>query len=326
MKNKLILLCLIFSIILTGCGKKNKQDITEHTSDITTTIEKQDDKKEIPNINIFTKDIEIPYEKFIKNKNNIEDDEKYTTQIKDFIDENKLSAIPQNTEIRIDFNSFDIDKIKDISLNKIYVKQDKEYTFETKGTIQKIDENGFINFEHNYDNKDQYLKVIIYEVIVELEDTIYKYVFSFKIDNKIEEDIKPSSLTGYLTQDEQKVYDSYKKDKDVKILKDKEPLTMLKFYTQAIMEEDYSIAYSLYQDYKQEGMTEENYIKAMESFSKETKDDYISNLKSAVNGKFIEDSKEKGYIEYEITEDHPMAIDMVKDKNGIWKMQYIPIQ
>ncbi len=99
---------------------------------------------------------------------------------------------------------------------------------------------------------------------------------------------------------------------------------VLKLYTQAILDKEYSLAYTLYQDYN--NTTEEDYIKIIKSLSKETKEDYISNLKAAADGKFIEDNKEKGYIEYEIVKDHPMAIDMIKDKDGIWKIQYIPLQ
>ncbi len=324
MKNKLIVICIIFSIFLAGCGKKNKQDVTEPTSDTTiSTTEGTQEEQEKEDISIFTKEMEISYEKFISKDGSFENDEKYNNMVKDFIaklDEDKLPQLTKDEEIRIDFNN--LEKIKKAQLFTTKIKQDKDYEFDIKGIDLEIDKNGFANFKHSYDDKDKYLEGVIYEVTVELEDEVCKYAFAFKIDNKTAPNNKSYALTGYLTSDEQKVYDSYKQDKNIKVLSNNEPLTMLKFYTQAVMEEEYSLAYSLYYN----NMTEENYIKVMKSFSKELKEDYISNLKAAVEGKFIEDTKEKGYIEYELVKDHPMAIDMIKDSNGIWKTQYMPIQ
>ncbi len=338
MKNKLIIIFLILSIIFVGCGKKNKEDITEPTNDTATTTESQNDDIKIYDISIFTKDAEIPYERFIKNDDeNSEEYKKYNNTVNDFIEdlkedkltylekdtdiridiedlkEDKLTYLEKDTDIRIDFNNIDVKKIKNIDFNKTYVTKDKDYHFKIDSKKLTIDENGFINIKYSYDDKDENLKGILYEIMLELENETYKYVFSFKIDNKIEEDSSTYSLTGYLSQDEQKIYDSYKKDKDIKRLANNTPIMVLKLYTQAILDKEYSLAYSLYQDYN--NTTEENYIKIMESFSKETKEDYISNLKAAADGKFIEDTKENGYIEYEIVKDHPRAIDMIKDSN-----------
>lgn len=326
MKNKLIVICIIFSIVLVGCGKKNKQEVTEPTSDttISTTEEQTQEEQEKQDISIFTKDMEISYEKFISKDGSFESDEKYNNMVKDFIaklDEDKLPQLTKDEEIRVNFND-NIPKNKGAKLSTTYIKQNGELI--VSDSHLEMDENGFSDFKHSYDDKDKYLEGVIYEVTVELEDEVCKYAFAFKIDNKTTPNNKSYALTGYLTSDEQKVYDNYKQDKNIKALANNEPLTMLKFYTQAVMEEEYSLAYSLYQDYN--NTTEENYIKAMKGFSKETREDYISNLKAAVDGKFIEDTKEKGYIEYELVKDHPMAIDMIKDSNGIWKTQYMPIQ
>ena len=49
------------------------------------------------------------------------------------------------------------------------------------------------------------------------------------------------------------------------------------------------------------------------------------NIKAERTITTIEETKEKGYIEYELQKNHSMAIDVTKD-NDIWKIQYIPIQ
>lgn len=334
MKRNLILVGVIFTLTLTGCfNKKNKEEnTTEITSDTTTVSE--ENTTELENIvdktelSIFTKNEQIQYIKTVSNNSNFDNDEKMQ-MILNFYNkrqEDKLVQLENEENIRIEFPN-ELPKDSKINIIKTNVKQNGKGSTENvvENIVVDINKNGDADFKHTFDKKDKYLDLIVYEVLVNWNDTLVKYDFAFKVDNRNIPSNKPFSVTGYLSSEEQKIYDNYKKDKKIEVFKNLEPTKVIKYYTQAVMEKEYNIAYTLYKDYDAENMTEEKYIQNMKNLSEDLKEDYISNLKEASNRKFIEESNEKGYIEYQLEEGHPMVMDMIKD-NNIWKVQYMPTE
>lgn len=324
MKNKIIIASIIFSVAITGCSK-NKQNVTEPTTDIQVSKE----EKETPDILIFTKDADVQYEKyFLKADKSSKDEERYENYImhfKDKLEQGKLIELSNNEDIRLDFNK-DLPKDRNISVEKSYIKESSksDNTLQTDTFNMKIDENGFVDFKHTYDEKDISLKGIIYNIKVNEDKDFYSYIFGLKIDNKIDENNQDNKMTGYLSLDEQKIYDSYKKDKNIKSLANKEPMTIAKLYANAMINKDYDLAYSFY-DTQSEKPSKEEYLKLVNSLDKDIINQYVDNIKGIEKGKFIQENN-KGYIQYELTPDHPMAIDMIKDKDNVWKIQYLPVQ
>ena len=342
MKKKLSLVGVIFTLTLTGCfNKKNKEEsTTEITSDTTTVSEEStedttiseeiEDKKDKTELSIFTKDKQIEYIKTVSNNGNFDNDEKMQMILNFYRkrQDDELPILENEENIRIEFPS-DLPKDSKVNIIKTNVKQDGKGGTENvvENIVVDVNKNGDADIKHIFDKKDKHLDLIVYEVLVNWDDTLVKYDFAFKVDNRSIPSNKPFAITGYLSSEEQKIYDNYKKDKKIEVFKNLEPTKVIKYYTQAVMEKEYSIAYTLYKDYDAENMTEEKYIQNMKSLSEDIKEDYISNLKEAGNGKFIKEGEEKGYIEYQlqIQQGHPMAMDMIKD-NNVWKVQYMPTQ
>ena len=329
MKKKLIAIGIIFSLILAGCSKQDEQSTTtETTTNTTTSTTQQEEPEEVQknktDISIFTKDEEIEYSKISDRDENFDNNDEKVKMVLDFINkraEDELIQLENDENIRIEF-PHELPKDSKVNIIKTYVKQNGKGGTENvdESMVVELNKNGNVDFKHTFDTNDKYLDLVIYEVLISWDDILVKYNFAIKVDNRSTPNNKPYAVTGYLSSDQQKIYDNYKKDKNIDVFKGIEPTTMVKYYTQAIMEQEYNIAYTLYK-----GEDEENYMKIIKSFDEDLKEDYISNLKAAANGKFVEETKEKGYIEYELQKNHSMAIDVTKD-NDIWKIQYIPIQ
>lgn len=318
-KNILIIgLGLVLALSLVGCVKKSvPQTTTGQTTE--TTTQTQEQEKDKTDISIFTKDEQIEYEKYF-------DDNEVLLDFEYKAKENKLKQLENNEKIRIQFNE-ELPKDKKVSVSKIYIKQDgkggTENIVEDMSSLE-IDENGYIDITHSYSTEDKYLYAIAYEVIASWSDVSAKYIFGFKVDNNTTTDEKQYTVTGYLSSDEQKIYDNYKKDTNDSLLSNASPVTIAKLYAQAIIEENYDLAYSLYGK-SNELPTKEEYIKIMNGLNNDAKQQYVNNVKSVENGSFIEDSDNSGYIQYELVADHPMAMDMIKE-NGVWKLKYMPIE
>ncbi len=327
MKNKIIILSIIFAISLVGCRKQNGETTSESTSDVTISATNEEEvKQDITDISIYTKNGNIPYEKYIYEWAGISTNkDEYLKSESSFInklDQDKLKELDFEEEIRLDFSN---NIPKDVKVEKIYIKQDRSQNHKDDVEVKKDEEGKFIDFIHYYDKNDTYLQGLIYNVIVEWEEGTCIYAFAFKINNNITENNNPYSVTGYLSSDEQKIYDKYKLDRNIKLLLNIEPITIAKLYVQAIMEEEYDLAYSLYSE-DSEKPTKDEYVKTIKGLDKTIKEQYVNNAKAVEKGKFIAENENKGYIEYELIQDHPMALDMVKDSDGIWKLKYIPIQ
>nr|WP_317357433.1 hypothetical protein [uncultured Tyzzerella sp.] len=338
MKKKILILGIIFTFTLTGCfNKKDKDSQTEATTDIATSTSSENNKntpkdeieKNKTDISIFTKDTEIPYIKISNNENSFDSNEEKDKIILDFIkagEDDKLIQLENEENIRIEFPK-DLPKDSTVNITKTYVRQDGKGDTEnfTENMSVDLNKNGNVDFKHTFDTKDKYLDLVVYEILINWKDISVKYNFAIKIDNITMPNNEPYNVVGYLSEDEQKIYDNYKRDKKIDVFKGVEPLKMVKYYTQAIMEKEFNIAYTLYKDYDTKNMTEEKYIQIMKNLSQDEMKSYIENLKAIVDGEFFEDGKDAGYIQYSFSKDHPMAIDVIKDKD-IWKIQYIPIQ
>lgn len=325
MKKK-ILIALVFSLLFVGCGKKDNSKTTEPTTETTTETTEEteletEEEKDPSNISIFTKDMEIKYDKVFNKEGKFEG-------VNEFLDyytegSDKLIEIPKDENIRIEFNQ-NIPKDENINISKIYIKQNaKSGVPDTivEDMSVSINKNNDLDFKHTYDDKDKYLMGIIYEFYIDLGYTYAKYSFYTKINNNTTENKTPYVITGFLSSDEQQIYDRFKQDNKIDVFKDKEPKIMVKFYTQAIMEKNYDLAYNLFDD----EISKEDYIKTLKDFDTNTLNNYVKTLKASLDGEFKKDNEENGYIEYEETKGHPLALDMIKI-DGIWKVKYLQSQ
>lgn len=327
MKNKIILMFIVYIFLLTGCFKnkdKTTEPITNNTTNETENNQnsKQEDKT---NISIFTKDLEIEYEKTLSNNAYFEPilNEYFINKLK----EDTLLQLNNNENIRIQFKE-DLPKDKKVSISKIYIEQDSQdnisLIIEDKEEFSNITDDGYLDIKYNYNNTDKENYVAIgYEIIASWEDVFARYIFGFKLNNDNKDTLNNNSqnITGYLSSEEQKIYDKYKEDKNIDVFKNVEPKTITKYYVQALTEEEYSLAYTFYQ--VQNIKNEQQYLDLMNN--KEFRDSYLLELKGATSGEFVKESEDRGYIKYEIEQGHTKAIDFVKE-NDIWKISYLPVQ
>ncbi|WP_250278056.1 hypothetical protein [[Clostridium] colinum] len=325
MKIRLIIISAILCLTFVGCGKKNVDNTTQMEE--TQEIEQIEQEEENLDINIFTKNNTIEYKLFVSEDDNFENDISYMEMPYDFIsriEEGSIITIPYDEEIRLDFNN-NLPKDKKVEFSKIFINKNGETDIENLQPLQ-INENGFADFKHTYDKNNNEIEGVIYEITSKgKEDKFYRYCFAIKIDNQPVKENNIKTVTGYLSPEEQKTYELYKQAKEQKSLVNLEPITISKFYAQAIMEKDYDLAYSFYNQDSNVPKKDE-FIKIMQNLDENTKQQYVDNMKSVSSGKFIKENEQKGYIEYELNADHLMAIDVVKDSNEIWKIAYLPIQ
>ena len=110
MKNKIIILSIIFAISLVGCRKQNGETTSESTSDVTISATNEEEvKQDITDISIYTKNGNIPYEKYIYEWAGISTNkDEYLKSESSFInklDQDKLKELDFEEEIRLDFSN-----------------------------------------------------------------------------------------------------------------------------------------------------------------------------------------------------------------------------
>lgn len=145
-----------------------------------------------------------------------------------------------------------------------------------------------------------------------------------------------------LTESEKKIYDKFSKNYNDTVLKGLGPLTICKLYLYAEELRDYETEYELYiQDEKYLGWSKEEHLKEHENEKDEgkiegTKDEYLGIFRNAVNVQvsYLKDNK-KAVITFKnnfVTskdiedEDFVFTFSLAKNKNGIWKVCFLPMQ
>ena len=150
-------------------------------------------------------------------------------------------------------------------------------------------------------------------------------------DNIVAMDIGPNKPTFMLSSEEQLVFDLFKVSKDDTLLMDLEPISIAKFYIEALLNKDYETQYALYytEDLGEGGMgwTLEEYLKIPEK-DRGTEDFIYKSLTPLANGEFIQTEEDFGYIKYERVEEGSseainMGFQMKKGENNIWKVCFM---
>lgn len=138
------------------------------------------------------------------------------------------------------------------------------------------------------------------------------------VENK--EDETTETIEGYLSKDEQETYNQYKNG-EIDLI-DAEPLEVAKFYVQSMLEKDYKLTYSFLTGHIQfQKPSEDEFIANFSEVRANELETFIENLKAVENGEFVSISEDYGYIQYEVVDDHPLALEVTK-VDGIWYVAY----
>lgn len=319
MKRKILAIALVGAISLTGCGSSGT-DNTENTTNEQssqsedTTIEDTEQQKPI---NISAQDSTIIYQYFENDADKFNKDS-IVPKFENDVYEDNLLPLVDNQDIKIDFGS---NNPKKVYVKKTYLNKDD--TTKTDKEDLKLDENFVVNIKTEFKSKD--IKACLYEVVAEYEGLYVCYAFGIKNADYIDDS---KNIVGFLSEADQKTYDDFKntflETGDKASLKNLNPILISQFLVQALMEKEYGVAYALYAP-SDALPTEYDYSMAIKDLSKAKKLEYIEGLKKAKDGKFVEEEKDKkGYVQYEPTPDHPMALDFVKN-DDTWQIVYMPV-
>lgn len=320
MKKFFLLITLISVFALTGCFN-NDDDYTQ--TEQNEQIEQIDEQN--TDIVITAKDTTILYEKYkIISEQFEQTDENYKNRFLTFLnnlEEDNLLSLSNGEEITIDFIQNIPTKVE---LTKTYIKTIDDDTINeddyiTKDEKVEIDEQGYLKIITDFENSD--IQGCLYEVVAQYDDVFISYVFGIKYSDYINLD---NNKTGYLSSKDQQLYDKYKNDNDTSLLKNLDPLVIAQFFAQSLLEGDYDLAYTFFAQ-TDNLPTQYDFTKGLKDLYKPTKDEYIKNLKAVQNGTFVKEEENKGYVQYEVLEDHPMALDFVKN-NDVWQVIYTPIE
>lgn len=312
MKKLFLSILLINTIALTGCFNNNSSTQTDKNTQIETTDE------ENSNISITAKNAIILYDQYESQTEDFEqDNQDYKNKILNFLnnlDEDNLIPLSNGDEIKIDFTKNVPTTIK---ITKTYADKNDECTTEDENA--QIDKEGYLKIVTDFKNTN--IKGCLYEVVAQYDNTFVSYVFGIKSNDFVALD---GNVTGYLSSENQQVYDKYKNNTDVNLLKNLEPIVIAQFFAQSLLEGDYDLAYTFFAQ-TDNLPTQYDFTKGLKNLYKPTKDEYIKNLKYVQNGTFVKESEDKGYVQYEVLQDHPMALDFVKN-DDVWKVIYTPIE
>lgn len=328
MKKFFIILAITSATLLTGCLNKAPLDV-ETQQDTT--------KSEPINISIYSQEGTIPYEKYISKWTGHTDinEQDYLVLVKkqlEKVKDWKSVVLNQGEEIVIDYKNT---PPEDVEIEKIAIYEDNDKDYSSQVDVSRF--NDSISFLHTYDENDKDIKGYVYTAILTWKEGTCRYIFSCNTNNKTKEenvtkqntnDNSTSKEDNYLSSDEMSIYDKYVQSKDENLLKGLSPLTIAKFYAYSYAKGDYDTAYTFFVDYNSYNgykFTKEEYKEQINSLDDTIKEEQINSIKASKNGEFVADGEDKGYIEYELRPDHPMIIDMIKDANGVWKLEYMAI-
>lgn len=321
--DKKIIIFVIIAIIIVGLiyaflNGKDKNEKQEETTEITEettseTIEStaetttEDKKEPIANIDIYTINGSLD---MLKEKMDTKKFDKtvYFEEYIPFLQNSTLKKanVPNNETIRIDLQN---NVPKDLKVVKVCVRDDTN-TFENVDLTEK--EKGIIDFANKYDINDKNLKEIIYSVVyTSNNDNVFIYSIRINIEKK-KEPIKEKTV-NILTEDEQMFYDEYKKEKDENVLLEIDPISVAKFYVQAIFEKEYNLSYALLINSDDKNTNKQAYINAIKGIDKKE----IELLKGIKDASFVETDKNNGYAEYA----KDKKINLQKNERDIWKIQ-----
>ncbi|PLS17419.1 RNA polymerase subunit sigma [Bacillus sp. M6-12] len=131
-----------------------------------------------------------------------------------------------------------------------------------------------------------------------------------------------------LSAAEEQAYSSFKKDLDVRHLKDLGPINVAKLYVYAAYVQDTEVVYALYTDREdriQWSMEEDKNIPAAD---RGTREQIAAQYKNLEKGIFVKTSDFEGYIEFESSKNSGVksGFQMIQNEGGIWQVAFMPIQ
>ncbi|MFC7441275.1 hypothetical protein [Laceyella putida] len=130
-----------------------------------------------------------------------------------------------------------------------------------------------------------------------------------------------------LSPDELKVYTAFKKKWDDRVLKDADPIMVAKLYFHAIDTKDYATQYELFiDDLEQVEWSKQEHLKMMKEDGLKTAEQMRKLFARVQEVKFIEVDKKSGYLEFPEEGENLGQFQMVKNKKGIWKVKFRPMQ
>lgn len=312
MKKIFLSILLISTVTLTGCFNNNSDTQTEQNIQTETTDEQNND------ILITAKNATILYDKYESQTEDFEQtNPDYKNRFLNFLnnlDEDNLIPLSNRDEIEIDFTKNIPISVK---IKKTYADKNNEYVTEDENG--QIDEQGYLKIVTDFKNSN--IKGCLYEVVAQYDNIFVSYIFGIK-SNDFE--LLDENVTGYLSSQNQQIYDKYKNNTDINLLKNLDPVVIAQFFAQSLLEGDYDLAYSFFAQ-TDNLPTQYDFTKGLKNLYKPTKDEYIKNLKTVQNGSFVKEEEGKGYVQYEVMPDHPMALDFVKN-NDVWQVIYTPIE
>lgn len=140
------------------------------------------------------------------------------------------------------------------------------------------------------------------------------------------------SSSFMLRQKELELYTRLVQGESISCLKDVEPMSIAKLYIQAGLDKNYNVQYELYTPYVETGWgwtSEEDH--KIPNEDRTSPEETLRLMGNIAQGEFIMRGENNGYIRYKAVieegkEPVEMGFNMSKDKQGIWRVDFMPLQ
>lgn len=131
-----------------------------------------------------------------------------------------------------------------------------------------------------------------------------------------------------LTSNEEKAYNNFQSDFDLKHLKDLEPISVAKLFVQSEIDRKFDVQYALYTDREELIQWSKEEDEKIPESDRPTNEQIVKLYKNIEKGKFIETGNGEGYIEYYPSKDSDInsGFKMIKNEDGVWQVAFTPIQ
>lgn len=127
-----------------------------------------------------------------------------------------------------------------------------------------------------------------------------------------------------LTNEEEKLYQSFKQNYDNQVLKDATPITVMKLYLHAIQQKDHETEYELYiDDPEYVSWSKEQHLQ--EAANKEAP--LLEPYNKEMEVEFVQSDESSGSVLYpQADESGKGSFGLIKNQQGIWKVNFMPEQ
>ncbi|RSD25494.1 hypothetical protein [Mesobacillus subterraneus] len=207
-----------------------------------------------------------------------------------------------------------------------------------ENTTSKVPNKSMVDFENLHNQKigiqfwigwstDE--KVMNMSMFYSLKGKIHSKIL--KSDGTILED---QQLTGEiildttpfkLDEEETIAYERFRKDPSAKHLKNIAPLSIARFYIQAQLDRDYHAQYALYTTQPERVMwSKEKHLEEALKYE-ESKEDILRVFEGFNEGEFVQINDTDGYVQFQ-NKNGLQGFSMTKDPDGVWKVNFMPMQ